>query len=155
MKPVGVSFPALTGTSLSGQTVAFPDIVLGRVALLAVAFVQKAQGMLDSWIRLFEQVFSGDDSRVVYEIPMIEGLHWRLLSRFIDSGMRAGIPHEKHDHVITYYGATDSIRAHLGIESTQLGYVYLVNQQGIIEWAGKGYATDDEIAALLAVARSP
>ena len=154
MKPVGVSFPALTGTSLSGQTVAFPDIVLGRVALLAVAFVQKAQGMLDSWIRPFEQVFSGDDSRVVYEIPMIEGLHWKLLSRFIDSGMRAGIPHEKHDYVITYYGATNSIRAYLEIESTQLGYAYLVNRQGTIAWVGKGYATDDGIAALLAAAWS-
>ena len=42
-------FPIITGTSLSGNDVTFPDDISGRVAVLSIAFKQKAQLCINTW----------------------------------------------------------------------------------------------------------
>ena len=42
-------FPTIDGTSLSGNYVKFPDVLIGKPSVLAVAFKQKAQLCINSW----------------------------------------------------------------------------------------------------------
>lgn len=65
---------------------------------------------------------------------------WKVISWVIDSGMRGGISVEKHDNVVTFYGDYSGYRKTLGIGDTNLAYVFLLDQKGIIRWKGKGYA---------------
>lgn len=142
-------FPEIRARTLSGKDVTFPDTTSGEVALVAVAFVRGAQIMLDSWTEPFERACREDG---VYEVPMIEGSLWKLMSGFIDSGMRSGIPEKKHDNVATYYGDTKKIRDELGIRDASIGYVYLLDEKGTIIFEGKGYADEAGIKEMLEAA---
>ena len=42
-------FPTIEGISLSGNDVKFPDVLIGKPSVLAVAFKQKAQLCINSW----------------------------------------------------------------------------------------------------------
>ncbi len=129
-----------------------PRCSSGRIALISVAFERHAQGMLDSWSEPFVRKFGGNEGYVVYELPIIDAFWPRLISVSIDAGMRTGIPREKHPYVVTYYGDSTDLRQALEIGDRSLGYVYLLDRQGIIRWAGSGYATDDRIREMIGIA---
>ena len=42
-------FPKIEGISLSGDKVTFPDVLVGKPSVLAVAFRQKAQKCINTW----------------------------------------------------------------------------------------------------------
>jgi hypothetical protein len=146
---VGNLFPRISGRALSGTSVTLPDAARGTVALVGVAFVRDAQPMLDSWMRPYEEAFDGRKGYVAYELPIIEGWHWRLMSGMIDGGMRAGIPVEKHNYVVTVYGDASAFREALSIEDTGSAYVFLLGRSGIIRWRNHGYATDAAVDGLV------
>jgi hypothetical protein len=122
--------------------VALPEAVKGHVALVCIAFMRSAQGMIDSWTQPFEQEFGKDSRFAVYEVPMINA-GWKVLSWMIDSGMRGGIPVEKHDNAITFYGDYSGYQEALGMENTNLAYVFLLDPEGIVRWKGQGYASPE------------
>jgi hypothetical protein len=122
--------------------VTIPEAAKGKVALVCIAFVRNAQGMIDSWAIPFEQEFGKDSRFAVYEVPMINA-GWKVLSWMIDSGMRGGIPVEKHDSVVTFYGDYSDYQEALGMENTNLAYVFLLDPEGIVRWKGKGYASPE------------
>ncbi|MDG6224454.1 MAG: hypothetical protein QCI82_02970 [Candidatus Thermoplasmatota archaeon] len=142
-------FPKIAARTLSGREISFPDEASGKLSLIAVAFVRGAQSQLDSWTEPFERACSEDG---VYEIPMIQGKVWSVLSGFIDGGMRSGIPEWKHDSVATYYGDTSSFRKEMGIEDMSKGYVFLLDHEGNIIYRGSGTADEEGIKQMLEAA---
>ena len=46
---INKKFPSIAGTSLSGNNVTFPDDISGRVAVLSIAFKQRAQLCINTW----------------------------------------------------------------------------------------------------------
>ena len=125
-----------------------PEAVKGKVALVCIAFIRSAQGMIDSWAQPFEQEFGKDSMFTVYEVPMINK-SWKVLSWMIDAGMRGGIPVEKHDEVVTFYGEYSGYQEALGMENTNLAYVFLLDPEGIVRWKGQGYASFETEKELL------
>jgi len=123
------------------------------VTLICIAFVRSAQNMIDSWAQPFERKFGKDRRFAVYEIPMINKA-WKVISWVIDSGMRGGIPVEKHDNVVTFYGDYSGYQKTLGIEDTNLAYVFLLDPKGIIRWKGHGYASPEAEKELIEVAKT-
>ncbi|MCQ1536693.1 hypothetical protein FTO70_13650 [Methanosarcina sp. KYL-1] len=152
-KVVGKPFPEITSKSLAGRLLTLPEEVKGKVALVCVAFVRSAQSMIDSWAVPFEREF-GKDSRVaVYEVPMISS-GWKVLSWMIDSGMRGGIPIEKHGNVVTFYGDYSGYQEALGMPDTSFAYVFLLDPGGVIRWKGQGYAGPESGKKLIETARA-
>ena len=141
-KVTGTRFPEVKSKSLAGNLLTLPDCAEGKITLVSIAFVRNAQEQIDSWIRPFEREFGGDEQFAVYELPMISQ-GWKVLSWMIDSGMRGGIPVEKHDNVITLYGDYSNYQETLEMEDTQSAYVFLLDKKGIIRWRGQGYATPE------------
>ncbi len=133
-------FPKIEVKTLSGKRLVLPDDAEGRVVLIGVAFVREAQSMLDSWMDHFEELCQGKE---VYELPIIESDLWKIFSGFIDRGMRSGIPEEKHDLVGTHYGDASEFKEKLGIVDTDLGYVFLVDEEGNIKFRGEGHADEE------------
>ncbi|NMC77549.1 MAG: hypothetical protein GYA60_09705, partial [Candidatus Methanofastidiosa archaeon] len=127
---IGKVFPKISAYSLAKTEVKLPDMVKGKIALIAVAFVREAQEMIDSWAMPFEKKFSGNINYAYYEVPMIDGI-WKLFRGSIDGGMRAGIPMEKHMKVLTYYGNYKEYIRYLLIDNINIGYVFLLDKEGI------------------------
>jgi ATPase complex subunit ATP10 len=142
-------FPTISSHALSGETVTLPDDCRGFVTLIAIAFQRGAQGMIDSWYEPFSREFGNNRQARFYEIPMIGSSYWRLMSGWIDAGMRSGIPVIKHPFVVTYYGDLFPYRRDLGMDDPALAYMFLLDAEGKIRWRAKGYADEGDVAGMI------
>lgn len=149
---VGSKFPELTAKSLAGNTVTLPNAGEGKVSLIGIAFERSAQNMLDSWLEPFEQEFGDNPAFVMYEVPMV-GPNWNFLSLIIDSGMRGGIPTEKHNYVLTLYEDYSGYQELLDMEDRDLAYIFLLDKNGVIRWKGKGDSETGTMQKLIEAAR--
>jgi len=59
---------------------------------------------------------------------------------------------EKHDNVVTFYGDYSGYQEALGMEDTNLAYVFLLDRKGIVRWKGQGYASSEAEKELLKAA---
>ncbi|NVO65905.1 hypothetical protein [Methanofollis tationis] len=150
---VNQRFPAISGRSLAGNEVKFPDDLSGKVTLVVVAMERSAQPMVDSWISPFRDAFAGLEGYAWYEVPVIDRKIGFFLSGMIDAGMRAGIPPAVHGSVVTVYGSARTIMDALGIADHSTASAFLLDQQGIVRLRGEGYAGEEAIRAMLAAAR--
>jgi len=148
---IGKMFPKITAYSLAKTEVRLPDMAIGKVTLIAIAFVRQAQEMLDSWSIPFEDRFSNKANYIYYEIPMLDGI-WKLFRGSIDGGMRAGIPNEKHTNVLTHYGNYSDYTSYLLIDNLNNGYVFLLDKKGIIRFKGMGFASEKDIIKMIQIA---
>ncbi len=65
------------------------------------------------------------------------------LSGWIDGGMKHGIAPHLHDNVATYYGERKPYFTYLNIEDINTCYVYLLDENGIIQFAASGPMQED------------
>ena len=148
---IGKTFPKITAYSLAKTEVRLPEMSIGKVTLIGIAFVKGAQEMLDSWSISFEDRFSNKANYVYYEIPMLGGL-WKLFRGSIDGGMRAGIPTEKHKNVLTHYGNYKDYTSYLLIDNINNGYVFLLDKEGVIRFKGIGFASEKDVEEMIQIA---
>ncbi len=69
----------------------------------------------------------------------------------INSNMRAGIPPEKHDSVLTHYGDALKYRKELSMDDKNLEHLFLVDKEDFIRFKGKGYAEKKKIKKILKI----
>ncbi len=120
--------------------------------LITVAFLRGNQSQLDSWLDPFIKKYGGRKGFTFYEIPMIAS-GYRFMRFIIDGGMRAGLPKDKYDHVVTMYGDVKKYVNALHLDP-QYGYAFLLDQEGIIRWQGQGFANSEALAKLFEVAET-
>ena len=147
---IGKRFPEVTAESLAKTRESIPDSAKGKVALIVVAFLQQSQPQLDSWLGPFAERFGGKEGFTFYEVPMISS-GYKFMRLIIDSGMRGGIPKEKHKNVVTMYGDVEKYMKELNLEA-RFGYAFLLDKEGIIRWQGQGFATADSLKQLFELA---
>ena len=143
---IGKRFPEVTAESLAKTRESIPESAKGKVTLVVVAFLQQSQPQLDSWLGPFAERFGGKDGFTFYEVPMISS-GYRFMRIIIDSGMRGGIPREKHKNVVTMYGDVEKYMKELNLEA-RFGYAFLLDKEGIIRWQGQGFATPESLKEL-------
>ena len=134
-------FPKIEGISLSGNNITFPDVLIGKPSVLAVAFRQKAQKCINTWADELLLKYGINKSVNYYEIPMLGG-QYTMARNWIDGGMRGGVPKPLHDYTVTYYGPLRSYFKSLGISSKSDCYIYVLNNKGKVVDRHKGYSTE-------------
>lgn len=124
-----------------------PDSLESNLALVVLAFRRHAQPIVDSWMAPIGRLLVDRTDVEMYEVPVLAG-GWRMVSGFIDGGMRAGIHADKHDSVATYYGDSTRFRHALGIHDLNSAYPFLVDSKGTVLWHASGWASQAAIADL-------
>ena len=147
---IGKRFPEVTAESLAKTPESIPDSAKGKVALIAVAFLQQSQPQLDSWLGPFEEKFGNREGFTFYEVPMISS-GYKFMKMVIDSGMRGGIPKYKHKNVVTMYGDVEKYMNELNLEA-RYGYAFLLDKEGIIQWQGQGFSSPESLKELFDLA---
>jgi hypothetical protein len=150
---IGTKFAQISSETLAGTTIILPDDARGKITLITIAFQHGTQEQLDSWLSPFSEEFGTRPGFTFYEIPMLSADVKPFAFR-IDSGMRSGIPEEKHNNVMTYYGDYAEYMRLLHIDDVTLGYAFLLDQEGIIRWHGEGFATRDMTRKMINRART-
>lgn len=143
--PLGERFPAVSGRSLEKTPVTLPDDLAGAPAVLLIGYVQRAQFDIDRWLM---GLLQAEVSARIFELPTIPGLVPTIASKWIDDGMRSGIPREDWAAVVTLYGqAAQPVAALTGTEHPQRARVLVLDETGVIVWFDdEGYAPRKAIA---------
>lgn len=72
------------------------------------------------------------------------------LIRLFMPSLRKQIDKELHDkYFLVRHGITEAIRQDIGVLNSKVGYVYVVDSECRIRWAGSGRAEDDERRSML------
>ena len=130
--PVGEAFPAVAGESLAGEPIALPADLEGQPAILLVGYLQQAQFDIDRWLM---GLIQAGVALPILELPTIPDLVPTMASRWIDDGMRSGIPEEDWAVVVTLYGSAAQPVAELtGTENGRLARVLLLDATGTVVW---------------------
>jgi hypothetical protein len=136
-------FPTVQGNSLQKEKVTIPEDYRGKVTLLLVGYVQRAQFDIDRWIL---GALQADVKATIVEVPTIAGMLPQMVQGFIDGGMRSGIPESDWASVVTVYEDAPKIIQALGNERPQSAYAVLLDKEGRIAWSSNiGYSASQVI----------
>jgi ATP10 protein len=143
-----VRFPKVKGQNLEGRTFNLPMDFEAKLNLVAIAFYQNHQDLVNTWLPAVSQLTSKHVGLKFYELPTLSKENG-LAKFFIDGGMRAGIPEKATREVtITLYLDRTSFLKSIGETSDRTIYTLLVNQKGEILWRGNGAYTKAQEDAL-------
>ncbi len=150
--PTGQPFPSVVGQSLEKVEVALPQDLLGRSTVILIGYEQEAQFDIDRWLLGLMQ--TKVDAQLL-ELPTIPSLAATFASKWIDDGMRSGIPQEDWGVVVTLYGpAAKPVAEFTGTEKGRLARVVVLDERGLVIWFDdKGYSPRKamQVADLLGV----
>jgi hypothetical protein len=141
-------FRSLRARNLEGAELDLPAAFAGDPSIVIVAFERHQQDDVDSWLPWLGELREGLPGLEVYELPAIKR-RWLPARRFIDGGMRAGIPDPAtRQRTLTAYTDTGALSRALRIDSTSTIALFVVSRGGVIVWSGRG-AYDRNAAAAL------
>jgi hypothetical protein len=131
-------FPEVTGTNLERRRFVLPRDLDGEFNLLFLAFWQRHQSLVDSWMPLADRLQQQRDYLGAYELPVIQSRS-KVSQWFIDSGMRAGIADRRvREHTITLYLDKQPFLDALEIADDRTIQVLLVDPTGAVVWRTEG-----------------
>ena len=136
----GQTFPTISGTSLAQEYIEIPTLFEQKHTLLLIGYKQDSQFDIDRWLIGLDMT---NTDVPVYELPTIKGMFPRMFSTMIDNGMRAGIPKQLWNGVITIYHDGDTVQRLTGNQQPNNARVILVDNKGkIIYFYDQGFAVD-------------
>jgi hypothetical protein len=141
-------FPPLDVRDLDGRERRLPDDLDGERTLVILAFEQRQQRLVDSWVPWLEEQAAADPGLRFVEVPTI-GTGWKPVRGWIDGGMRRGIPDPVvRRRTLTAYVPVGPITAELGITDTGDIWIFLVDRAGCVRWRGRGGFSPNSAADL-------
>lgn len=147
-------FPDVRGRNLEGREFALPKGFEGELNVVLVAFRREQQADVDSWMPALRALAARHPALRVYELPTLSS-NYRLMRRFIDGGMRRGIPDASvRAATITLYLDRQRFQRALGITGDDAIHVLLVDRQGTIHWRAQGPSSDAAIERLASQLKS-
>ncbi|KAI5800091.1 ATP10 protein-domain-containing protein [Geopyxis carbonaria] len=145
-------FPNLVGRTLAGpETADTTRALFGKVSVVSVFSAQWAERQVGTFVRELEgeTVLQEGEAQLV-DVNVEENWMKAKLQRLFLGGLRKRFPEERHkNYFLVQKGLTEDIRHSMGYWNSKVGYVYLVDWNCRIRWAGSGNAEPDERAALV------
>jgi hypothetical protein len=146
-------FPPVKGANLQRKRVQLPDDFEGDINVVAIAFQQWQQSMVDSWVALLEELERSVPGLRYYELPTIERLD-PLSRTFINEGMRAGIrDHVTREKTITLYVDKKAFRDALALPDESTIYLLAVDRAGNVLWRSQGPSSPAKTQSLVRMLR--
>jgi len=146
--PAAPVFPTVEGESLNKRTFTIPRDLDARFNILLVAFYQRQQSDIDTWIPTAREITVDHANVEYYEVPAISG-GWSLVRGWVDGGMRSGIPaFAARERTVTVYTDTAKFRELAGIDDPQVIWVGVVDREGRVYWSARGRADEARLAEL-------
>jgi hypothetical protein len=133
-----MQFPPVQGKNLARETLSFPDDFEGDLNLLFIAFQQRQQASINTWLPVAASLEEEHGDLIYYEFPTIQSMN-PLFRAFINEGMRAGISDQKaRERTVTLYLEKTPFREALDMPDEDQIYILLVSQGGDVLWRTRG-----------------
>ncbi len=147
-------FPSVSGSNLLKEPVRLPDDLAGSPALVLVAFKQRQQLEVNTWLANEDRIEKLIPGVQIIETPTISSARWGLLAWWIDNGMRSGIQDEQaRRRTVTLYTNVRAFREALGLETDQTPYAVLLDPGGNVLAIEAGAFDEQKLDRMLEAAR--
>ena len=144
----GPLFPTIEGRNLERRPLELPADFAGERNVVLVAFKQRQQREVNSWLPALGSMRKEAGNVEVYEIPTLNR-GWIPLRGWIDGGMRSGIPDRStREATITVYINKTPFKSALGITSESRIHLLLLDAEGRVVHRELGSATPASIQRL-------
>ncbi|GAA6027328.1 hypothetical protein JCM8097_002597 [Rhodosporidiobolus ruineniae] len=142
-------FPDIEGTSLATkEKVHTTDLFENKVSLVAFSSFRSSEEHINSFVRPALADLKDDKAFQYVYINLQENpLKSFLVSMFVSS-LRKTVPAEYHASYLLSHQSLEYLREPMGMSNKHVGYVFLVDWNRKIRWAGCSWATVDEEEAL-------
>ncbi len=141
-------FPTIQGRNLEMRELELPADFAGARNVVLVAFKQRQQRDVNTWLPALGAMRQAAGNVEVYEIPTLHR-GWTPLRGWIDGGMRSGIPDRStREATITVYINKGPFKAALGITSESRIHVLLLDGDGRVVHRELGAATPAAVQRL-------
>jgi mitochondrial ATPase complex subunit ATP10 len=154
-KDVSLYFPNLRGTTLAAKNVDTTPVLKGKLSVVNVYGSTWGQYQAESWSgakgnpELQEILAKHKNIAQNVAITIEENFAKRWLTMLFQWNLRRQMPKESWGrYFVVWKGVTTKIRETIGTINARVGYVYLVDTDCKIRWAGSGDAKTEEIQSM-------
>lgn len=149
----GLVFPTVEGRNLLKQDMVLPAALAGRPAIVHVAFYQRQQLQINTWLsRSAELKVAIEGVRIVETPTMKRG--WAVMASQIDGFMRSGIESDDaRERTISLFVDTARFRDALGLATDEVNYVLLLDEAGRVLHVEEGAFDEAKRDRLVAAAK--
>ncbi|BEI93796.1 uncharacterized protein CcaverHIS019_0602550 [Cutaneotrichosporon cavernicola] len=139
-------FPDISGKALTGETVHTTDLLRGKVSLVSILNTRISEEHVQSFVAPVLEDWEGQPAFRYMSINHQDNALKSMLVSFFVSGLKRTVPQERWGSYIFASGEWSKIdiTGPLGIDNKILGYVYLVDENAKIRWAGCAMAQPKE-----------
>ncbi|MFN8484688.1 MAG: hypothetical protein U0768_16760 [Anaerolineae bacterium] len=149
------TFPSIETRNLEGRAFRLPTDFEGDLNIIILAFQRWQQDIIDVWAPHLDALAARHTGVCIYELPTLAN-RYRMVQRFIDGGMAAGIAsREARERTLTIYTDKRRFLAPLGVTDESTITLLLVDRQGRVVWRGSGEYSSATLASLEAAIASP
>ncbi|KAK2754266.1 Mitochondrial ATPase complex subunit atp10 [Arachnomyces sp. PD_36] len=150
-------FPNLAGSTLASPKVLTntTPILKGKVSVVSVFNGLWAERQVATFVRqpsnpdMYKALEEGGDLAQRVEINVEDNTLKAWLIRMFMWRMRQTMPKEQHErYFLIRKGFVDRLKEAIGMINGKVGYVYLLDENCRIRWAGSGNAEGDELEGL-------
>ncbi|KAF8556041.1 hypothetical protein OG21DRAFT_1506993 [Imleria badia] len=142
-------FPNISGSRLDTRAQTHTtDICRGRVSVIAMLSTRMSEVHINGFVSPTNARYVSNPLYQYIQINLQENLlkSW-LVSLFLSSIART-VPKELHPTYLVSSQSVEFVREPLGMTNKHVGYVYLVDENLKVRWAGSGDAKAEETRAL-------
>ncbi|KAI9722368.1 MAG: hypothetical protein M1812_001840 [Candelaria pacifica] len=151
-------FPNLQGVTLASPRV--PEdttrVLEGKISIVSVFCSQWAEEQVATFVSkeqnpsLHEALGEGVGLSQLVDINIEENAMKASIIRLFMPRLRRRIPMDRHgQYFVVRHGINEDIRNATGLLNVYVGYVYLLDSECKIRWAGSGIAAEDERQGLV------
>jgi len=136
-------------------------VLRGKISIVAIQSNRWGEEQVDTFFSKeanpeLQTLLEQNKERVQrVDINVTTDIARQMLVRFFTGGLRRTIPEERWPRYFMIrlprdvrMGLSDDVRDAMGFLNTQVGYVYLLDEDCKIRWAGSGHAWKGEIESL-------
>jgi hypothetical protein len=146
-------FPTVEGRNLLKQDLVLPDALAGRPALVHVAFYQRQQLQVNTWLARNDEIEAAIEGVRIIETPTMKR-GWAIIAGQIDNWMRSGIEgDEARGRTISLFVDTEKFRDALGLPSDETNAVLLLDEGGRVLHREEGVFDEAKLARILRAAQ--
>lgn len=133
--------PPLQGAVLSGEQVALPAKLQGKVGVLVVGFSQASRADVTAWAKRLAGDYRDNAGVLYYELPVLAAVP-RLLRGWVLKKMAADIPDRAKGRFLPVYDHEAEWRVAAGYTRADDAYVMIVDGAGVVRFRTEGDAND-------------
>ena len=142
-------FPRISSENLNKEPITLPDDLRGQPALLLIAYKQRQQENVNTWLGHLDTIDEHIPGVRVLELPTISSRSWGWMAGFIDGGMRSGIPDPAaRARTVTLYTDVSLFNQALMIDETDTIHAVLLDRDSRVIARVSGDYSEDKLKQL-------